>query len=55
MLQDYLVATDSESLLPLDESEELGGMGRRKVLLLVAAWVGETRLIDNVHIDSVVE
>lgn len=42
---DYVAAVDPECLEPRDR---LGG----RILLLVAAWVGETRLIDNMTVQS---
>jgi pantoate--beta-alanine ligase len=41
---DYLAVTDAETLKPLDE------VGDRPARVLVAAWIGSTRLIDNVPI-----
>jgi len=41
---DYLAAVDAQSLLPVDRAE-LG------TLIAVAAWVGQTRLIDNLLVE----
>jgi pantoate--beta-alanine ligase len=43
---DYLEFRDSDSLAPLATWEEKDGEAR----LLVAAWLGETRLIDNIAV-----
>ncbi|WP_258360637.1 pantoate--beta-alanine ligase [Moorella sulfitireducens (nom. illeg.)] len=41
---DYVAVNDAETLEPLDEI-------RGRVLLALAAWVGETRLIDNMIVE----
>jgi pantothenate synthetase len=41
---DYLAVTDAETLEPLD------AVGDRPARALLAAWIGTTRLIDNVRI-----
>ena len=41
---DYLAAVDAQSLLPVDRAEP-------GTLIAVAAWVGQTRLIDNLLVE----
>ena len=43
---DYLEVVDAESLTPIDH------LGTRPARALVAAWIGKTRLIDNVALGA---
>ena len=47
---DYLALCDAQSLAPIPAEAEVGVRIERPVVLLVAAFVGRTRLIDNVEI-----
>ncbi|KAI6231157.1 Pantoate--beta-alanine ligase [Aphelenchoides besseyi] len=44
---DYLVAVDPNTM------EQIVGESRGPVMFMIAAWIGEVRLIDNVKIDSI--
>ena len=44
---DYVAARNADTLAPLKEGPEAG---REPIRLLAAAWLGETRLIDNIPV-----
>lgn len=43
---DYLVIVEEETLKKIDRNDFKG-----KTLVMIAAWIGETRLIDNVFVE----